>query len=189
MKNNTNGNVLKNVGTALGVGMLAGLAGTIAMTIAQRMEMKISGREASSVPARALREIMDVEPVSESKTIAVSNKVHFLYGIDLGMIRGLIGMAGLRGMKASTLHFATIWCAELLILPALRIAPPMYKQKPETILKDALFHKIYALTTSIVFDSVYFGCHKDSRDAEDKFLKYRKMYRDRYSKYGQESRK
>jgi len=35
-------------------GMLAGAAGTIAMTLSQRLEMSISGREASKVPGQSL---------------------------------------------------------------------------------------------------------------------------------------
>ncbi len=175
MKKNKNKSPLKKAGTALGVGLLAGLAGTIAMTIAQRIDMKITGRKASDVPVKALRELMDLTPVTESKNIAVSNKVHFLYGIDLGMIRGLISLSGLKGLEAISVHFATIWCAELVVLPMLKVAPPIYKQEPKTILKDALFHWIYAATTGLVFDWIYYGCGKNNKnETGDKFSKYRR---------------
>lgn len=174
MKKNKNKNPLRNVGTALGVGLLAGLAGTIAMTIAQRIEMKISGRKASEIPVKALRELMDVKPVTESKSTSVANKVHFLYGVDIGMIRGLISLSGLKGLEAISAHFAAIWCAELIILPVLKVTPPVYKQEPKTVLKDALFHWIYAATTGLVFDWIYDGCKEKENKNEDKFSRYRR---------------
>lgn len=175
MKNNKNKNPLKKVGTALGVGLLAGLAGTIAMTITQRIEMKMTGRKGSDIPVKALRELMNVTPVTESKNIAVSNKVHFLYGIDIGMIRGLISLSGLKGLEAISAHFATIWCAELIILPILRVEPPVYKKDPRAVFKDALFHFIYAATAGLVFDWIYDGCSDNSKnDMGDKFSRYRK---------------
>ena len=175
MKKNKNRNPFKKAGTAIGVGLIAGLAGTIAMTIAQRIDMKRTGRKGSDIPVKALRELMDLTPVTESKNIAVSNKVHFLYGIDIGMIRGLISLSGLRGMEAISVHFATIWCAELIILPVLKVAPPVYKQNPKAILKDACFHWIYAVTTGLVFDWIYDGCRNNKKDEPgDKFLRYRR---------------
>lgn len=175
MKNNQTGNLFKKAGTALGVGLIAGLAGTVAMTIAQRIEMKLTGRKASDIPVKALRELMDVTPVTEGKNIAVSNKVHFLYGIDIGMIRGLISLSGLKGLEAISVHFATIWCAELVVLPLLKVAPPVYKQKPKAILKDALFHLIYAVAAGIVFDSIYAGCSNcNKNETEDKFAAFRR---------------
>lgn len=174
MKKNKNINLLKEIGTGLGVGLIAGLAGTVAMTIAQRIEMKITGRKASDVPVKALRELLDVTPVTEGKNIAVSNKVHFLYGIDLGMIRGLISLSGLKGLEAISVHFATIWCAELVVLPILRVAPPVYKEKPKAVLKDAFFHMIYAVTAGLVFDRIYYGCQRKDNDPGDKFARYRR---------------
>ena len=175
MKKNKNKRPLKKVGTVLGVGLLAGLAGTIAMTIAQRIEMRITGRKASDTPVKVLRELMDLTPVTEGKSISVSNKVHFLYGVDIGMIRGLISLSGLKGMEAISAHFAAIWCTELVVLPMLRVAPPVYKQKPEVVLKDAFFHMIYAVTAGYVFDWINDGCcNNKKKEKEDKFSGYRR---------------
>lgn len=177
MKNKNNKNPLKKLGTALGVGLLAGLAGTIAMTIAQRIDLKITGRKGSDIPVKVLRELLDVTAVTESKNISVSNKVHFLYGIDIGMIRGLISLSGLKGLEAISVHFATIWCAELIMLPVLKVEPPVYKKNPRSVLKDALFHWIYAASAGLVFDWIYDGCCKtknNTGDMEDKFSRYRR---------------
>ncbi len=55
MKNENNQNALAKVGTAIGVGLIAGLGGTIVMTIFQRIDMKITGRKGSTTPANAVQ--------------------------------------------------------------------------------------------------------------------------------------
>lgn len=50
MSKDKNENTLKSVGTAIGVGLIAGFVGTIVMTVCQKIEMEISGRKASQLP-------------------------------------------------------------------------------------------------------------------------------------------
>jgi hypothetical protein len=88
MAKENNQTALAKVGTAIGVGLMAGLAGTIAMTVCQRMDMKITGRRGSDTPATAVREVLDIKPVSESKTKELSSRVHWVYGTSLGLVRG-----------------------------------------------------------------------------------------------------
>ena len=145
---------LAKVGTAIGIGLMAGLAGTIAMTISQMIEMKITGRKSSDTPANAVREVFDIKPVTEGKSKEVSNKVHWVYGTSLGLVRGTLSLFGLKGLIATSIHFITAWGAELLMLPALRVAPPVTKEKPKEILTDAGHHIVYAITAGIVFDAI-----------------------------------
>ena len=145
---------LSEVGTAIGVGLIAGLAGTLAITISQMIEMKITGRESSDTPATAVREALDIKPVTESKTKKVSNKIHWVYGTNLGMIRGALSLAGLKGWAATAIHWATIWSAEMIMLPALRVAPPVTKESPKTIMIDGFHHLVYAVAAGMVFDEI-----------------------------------
>lgn len=149
-----NGSAFRSVGTAIGVGLMAGLAGTLVMTICQEIDMKITGRKASQTPANAVREALHIQPVSESKMQEVSNKIHWVYGTSLGMVRGMISLFGLDGLAANSAFFATVWAAELFMLPYLRVAPPATKESPETIAKDALYHLIYAFSAGLVFDTI-----------------------------------
>lgn len=154
MKKNKDKTALANVGTAIGVGLIAGLAGTIVMTICQKIEMEITGRKASQTPANAVREALDIKPVSESKTQEVSNKIHWVYGTSLGMARGFISLFGLKGLAANSAFFATVWGVELFMMPYLKVAPPVTKEAPETIAKDAMFHLVYAFSAGLVFDAI-----------------------------------
>jgi len=154
MENKNDSTALAKVGTAIGVGLIAGLAGTIAITICQRVDMKITGRKGSDTPAKAVREALDIKPVSESESKELSTKVHWVYGTLWGAVRGMIHLLGLRGLAASSIHFGGVWVTELVMLPSLRVAPPVTKESAETIAKDAFFHGVYALATGLVFDAI-----------------------------------
>lgn len=154
MKNEKNQIAMAQLGTAIGVGLISGLAGTIAMTICQRIDMEITGRKGSDTPATAVREVLDIKPVTESKTKELSSRVHWVYGTSLGLVRGLLSLFGIKGTPASTAHFALVWATELVMLPSLRVAPPITHESPKTIAKDAMYHGIYALGTGLVFDAI-----------------------------------
>jgi hypothetical protein len=154
MKNENNQSALAQVGTAIGVGLMAGLAGTIVMTICQRIDMKITGRKGSTTPAKAVREALDIKPVSESESKQLSTQVHWVYGTSLGLVRSLVHLFGVKAWTATSVHFAAVWATELIMLPALRVAPPVTKESPQTIAKDAFYHGIYALGTGLVFDAI-----------------------------------
>lgn len=159
---------LADLGTVIGVGLIAGLAGTVAMTLCQKIEMKVTGRKASDTPAAAVREVFDIQPVSESKSKEVSSEVHFVYGTSLGMIRGLLGLAGLKGLAASSLHFLIVWGGQLFMLPALRVAAPVTREKPGTIATDVVHHLIYACTVGCVFDAIYKENHSSGSTSHPK---------------------
>lgn len=157
MKKYKKQNGLANLGTAIGVGLMAGLAGTISMTLCQMTEMKITGRKPSNTPANAVREVLDVKPVTESKSEEVSNEVHVAYGTSLGMIRGILGLAGLKGMIANSLHFLIIWGGEIFMLPSLRLAAPITHQNAKTVAIDVVHHLVYVSTAGCVYDAIMYG--------------------------------
>ena len=154
-------NGLANLGTAIGVGLIAGLAGTIAMTLCQMAEMKVSGRKPSNTPANAVREVLDVEPVTEGKSEEVSNEVHFTYGTSLGIIRGFLGLAGLKGMIADSLHFLIVWGGKIFMLPALRVTAPITHESVKTVATDVVHHIVYVATAGCVYDAIM--CDESNR--------------------------
>lgn len=145
---------LAKLGTAIGIGLMAGFAGTVAMTVSEMIEMKITGRKPSETPANAVREVFDIKPVTESKSAEVSNEVHWVYGTSLGMIRGALSLIGIKGWVATSIHFIKIWGGEIILLPSLKVAPPVTKEKPKAILTDAFHHMVYAVTAGWVFDAI-----------------------------------
>ena len=145
---------LEELGTAIGVGLLAGLAGTAAITISQMIEMKVTKRPPSTAPAEAVSKVLDVKPTEEDKKEKVSQEVHWTYGTSWGIARGLIAFTGLKGIPASLIHFTAIWGAALIMLPSLKLAPPIQEEDAKTISTDVLHHAVDAIATGIVYDAI-----------------------------------
>ena len=138
------------ISEAIGNGLLAGSAGTAAMTLSSTLEMRLRGRQPSVVPARAAAKVLGVEPREQVRFATI---VHWGYGTCWGTARGLIGALGIHGGAAAALFFALVWTAELVTLPALDIGvPPVSRWGSEEVVVDALHHLVYAGTTSVVCD-------------------------------------
>ncbi|MDB5009882.1 MAG: hypothetical protein JWQ06_671, partial [Mucilaginibacter sp.] len=55
-------NALGELGSAIGKGLLAGLAATAAMTLSQMIEMKITKREPSDAPVKVTSQTVGIIP-------------------------------------------------------------------------------------------------------------------------------
>jgi hypothetical protein len=146
--------MLRDLGTVIGIGILAGLAGTVAITLSQTAEMAVTKRPPSTVPAEAVSKVLNVKPTKKRKKELVSQEIHWTYGTAWGIPRGLLALAGLRGWQATLAHFLTIWSTGLIMLPKLKLAPPITEQDAPTIATDALHHAVYAIGTGLAYDAI-----------------------------------
>ena len=137
--------------SAVGKGLFAGAAGTVAMTVSSTLEAKLRERGSSSAPADAAGKVLGVQPRDEEGQARFSNIVHWAYGTSWGAVRGLLHAAGVDGGKATAVHFATVWGGAQAMLPALDVAPPPWKSPPKEIAIDAFHHAVYAVATGVAF--------------------------------------
>lgn len=144
---------LGELGAAIGKGLIAGLAGTVAMTLSQKIEMNITGRKPSTSPADAVKKVLHIKAEKANKE-TFSNEVHYAYGSSWGVVRGLLSLAGITGFAATSLHMAALWGTAITIEPKLEIAPPVTQWKPKDIGIDILHHLVYAVVAGIVFDAM-----------------------------------
>lgn len=151
---NKTGSVIGSIGAAIGKGLIAGVVGTAAISLSQMIEMKINNRKPSTVPADAASKVLDVKPSTEEDKQKFSQEVHWTYGTSWGIVRGLIGAAGLKGLPASALHFAAVFGTALIIEPGLKVAPPVTQWEPKTIATDVLHHAVYAAVAGLVYDAI-----------------------------------
>jgi hypothetical protein len=142
---------LGQVGAALGKGLLAGIAGTAAMTVSSTIEAKVRDRGSSSAPAEAAAKVLGVKPDGEEGEKRFGTLVHWGYGTGWGAVRGLIDAAGVSGAPATMVHFASVWGAEQVMLPALDVAPPLWESEPVEIGIDAFHHAVYAVATALAY--------------------------------------
>ena len=155
-------NALGELASSVGKGLLAGLAGTVAITISQMIEMKITGREPSDAPIKVASEITGIAPADGEKE-NLSNGVHFAYGTSWGAARGLLGLAGLKGIPATLVHFGAIWATELIMLPKYDVAQSVDEQEPKSVAIDALHNAVYAIATGLVYDALDAGSDREKK--------------------------
>jgi hypothetical protein len=140
---------------SLGQGLIAGLAGTAAMTISSAIEMKVRGRSASQTPARAICEALGLETKSEQAQGRLTSLVHWAYGTAWGAVRGIIAATGTGGAPANLIYLGLLWSVEQIMLPKLGVAPPLTEQEPEEIIIDGCHHFVYAQATGLTYDELF----------------------------------
>jgi hypothetical protein len=126
-------NALGELGSAIGKGLLAGLAATAAITISQMIEMKLNKRKPSEAPIKVAKETVGIKPANAEQKEKLAQELHWAYGTSWGVVRGIIGLTGLKGLPASLVHFGAIWGASMIMLPKFNAAPPVYEDDPKLL--------------------------------------------------------
>ncbi|WP_239647076.1 hypothetical protein [Nocardiopsis salina] len=145
--------LLSTASAAVGRGLLAGLAGTAAMTVSSTLEARLRGRGPSSAPADAAAVVLGVRPEGEDGGL-FGTLVHWGYGTGWGAVRGLLGAAGLRGIPATGAHLAVVLGGEQVVLPATGISGPTWTWSSEEIALDLLHHSVYTVVTGVVYEAL-----------------------------------
>jgi hypothetical protein len=132
---------------ALGRGLIAGVAGTAAMTAAQTAYYKVTGSEPSTTPAevakRVIRGVLHRE-VSDDREPVLNNGMHWAYGTSWGALYGLAARRPSHGVAFALV----VWGASLVQLPAMKLAPPVWEMPPASIAPDLGFHLLYGIAVA-----------------------------------------
>ncbi len=143
---------------AIGKGLVAGFAGTAAMTISSTLEARLRGRSASSAPARATAKMLGIKDFEDDIAKARFNDLsHWGYGTGWGVVRGLLAATGMSPRAATAAHGAAIYGAAQVTLPALDIAPPAVFWRKEEIAIDAFHHAVYAAASGVAYEVFFNG--------------------------------
>lgn len=137
---------------AIGKGVIAGIAGTAAMTVSSTVEAKLRGRAFSDAPARATAKVLGIAEFEDARAKArFSDLSHWGYGTAWGVAHGLLRELGLGGKAATPAHFAAVWGSAAVMLPALEIAPPFVFWGKEEVAIDLFHHGVYATATGLAY--------------------------------------
>jgi hypothetical protein len=146
------------VASSIGRGLVAGVAGTAAMTLSSTIEQRLRGREASTAPADAAAKVLGIEGFcDEAAESRFSTIVHWGYGTAWGVPRGLLAAAGLSPAAATAVHGAALWSSEQVMLPALGVAPPLWRWGAIEVAIDAGHHLVYTLASSAAYEALSRG--------------------------------
>ena len=143
---------LTSLAESVGKGLFAGAFGTVAMTVSSTAEMKLRKREASSAPSAAAGKVLGVQPRNPEGKKRFGTTVHYAYGTSLGALRGVIAAMGITGRAATLAHFGAVWGNELVMLPAMKVAPPATTWGVKEVGVDTFHHAVYSVATGVAFD-------------------------------------
>jgi uncharacterized membrane protein YagU involved in acid resistance len=152
----------------IGRGLVAGAAGTGAMTAAQELAAPPEAGEAASdgadpwgqapAPAQAARRVLAAvfgRPVSPSRIESLTHATHWLYGIGWGVVYGLVQETAVaRPLRHGLLFGAGVWGASYLQLVPMGIYKPPWRYPPRMLALDASYHLVYGSFVVGAYDTL-----------------------------------
>ena len=140
----------RETGGAAGRGVLAGVAGSAAMSVSTNGEMRLRGRPPSDASAKALARVLGVKPRGRRKQ-ALGIAGHFGTSVALGAVRGLLDRAGAGPRTGGVGLFAIAMTPDAAVVPALGAAPPPWKWTPVEAATSVLHHAVFAAVTNAAY--------------------------------------
>jgi hypothetical protein len=136
-------------------GLLAGLAGVAAMTLAEKLEQLVTKRPNSYVPAHTLGRLLGRKAKQDND--GMNWAMHWGQGIVLGAVRGIMARKGVRGPVGSFLFMNLRLLNDQTLENATGVgALPWTWPKDEQTL-DLIHKGIYAFVTGAVADALISG--------------------------------
>ncbi len=137
----------------IGMGLLAGFAGTVAMNISKKIEEKITGKKRNNATVEAVKKVFDIQPSKNNEELFTKSVVYG-YGSANEIFRSGLALAGIKGLSANALHYAIICTTIITLEPMLDVAPPITERNPGEVAAEFFHHAVYAIVTGIVFDAL-----------------------------------
>ena len=106
------------------------------------------GQVGAQLPAR------QVGSDSSIDVSALNTPVHWVHGISMGALRGVLDAAGLRGPTATAAHFALFRGGDAALYKTLGIAEVPWKWSGSELASDVFSKGVYALVTGVVYDQL-----------------------------------
>ncbi len=142
----------RQLGVAALRGVAAGLAGVAAMTLAEKVEQRVTGRPNSYVPARTLLTLLGRHPEPNAQPLIWNHVMHWGTGAALGALRGVWSATGIRGARASLAHTVVRLATDQTLENATGVGAPPQAWPGKERRVDTLHKAIYSLVTGLVAD-------------------------------------
>jgi hypothetical protein len=143
--------------SVLMAGLLAGVAGVAAMTLAEKVEQAVTGRPNSYVPAHTLERLLGLQARSDHERLGLNWAVHWGQGILLGAVRALMAARGIGGPVGSFLFLNLRLLNDQTLENATGIGAPPWTWPRDEQAIDLLHKAVYAFATGAVADRLIAG--------------------------------
>jgi uncharacterized protein YndB with AHSA1/START domain len=134
-----------------GRGCLAGLLGGVAMSASTIADMRLTGREASKVPVRAVERLLAIRVRGETAERRVTTTAHFVVSGLAGGAWGAIASTGLSARLRAPLLFVLAAAPDAAAVPAMGLAPPPWRWSGADAARTVGHHAVFAAVTGAVF--------------------------------------
>ncbi len=142
----------RQLGVAALRGAAAGLVGVAAMTFAEKVEQRVTGRPSSYVPGRTALALLGRRPAEDAQPPVWNHLMHWGTGAALGALRGVWSATGLRGSRASLVHTVVRLATDQTLENATGMGAPPRTWPRQEQLVDSVHKAIYSFTTGLLSD-------------------------------------
>jgi hypothetical protein len=141
-----------STGEILARGLLAGVVGVAAMTLAEKLEQALTKRPNSYVPAHTLERLLGLPEKPDSERLMLNWTMHWGQGILFGAVRALMAEKGIRGPIGSFLFLNLRLLNDQTLENATGVGAPPWTWPVDEQVIDLLHKAIYAYATGAVAD-------------------------------------
>ena len=153
---------------AVGSGALAGLAGVAVMTAAEKVEQAATRRPDSMVPGRTLERVLGLHPEQGPALRRRMWAMHVGTAAGVGVVRGLMAFAGLRGPWASAMFTVVRLTVDQTLENGTGVGAPPWTWPRDELLVDLAGKAVYGFVTGAVADRLIADAtHARARGARD----------------------
>lgn len=139
---------------ALWQGLIAGTAGSVVMTLSEKLEQAVTKRPDSHVPARVMQRLTGMPEHPGEQPLPVNWTMHVGQAALLGVLRSVMAQAGLRGPVASAKFTVVRLTNDQILENATGVgAPPPTWPRKELVI-DVLHKAVYAFATGAIADAL-----------------------------------
>ena len=135
-------------------GMVAGVAGTAAMQISEKLEQRLTGRPNSYIPAHTLERFLGLATKPDKDRVAMNQAAHWALGVVPAALRGIMSEGGMRGPLASLMFFATRFTTDETMENVAGTGKPPWAWPTREVAPGMLHKAVYAFTTGAVADAL-----------------------------------
>lgn len=142
---------MSSLGEAALKGAASGIVGAIMMTAGEKLEQRFTGRPSSYVPGRTLARLLHLERPDDDR-FARNMAMHYGTGALVGVLRGVMAAANLRGPYASLMHTSVRLSTDQVLENVTGVgAPPWTWPRDEQVI-DVVHKAVYSLATGAIAD-------------------------------------
>ena len=133
-------------------GLVAGAAGVAVMTLAEKAEQRLTHRPGSYAPAFVLQRLAGRRDVEPRRSDALNWTMHAGQAMLVGVLRGAMANAGLRGPWASAMFTVVRLTSDQLLENATGVGAPPWTWPRRELAVDLLHKTVYGFATGAVAD-------------------------------------